>query len=291
MACLISFVFIALNCLSLLSGFIAISCAAYVQFNGGTICQKALEAPLLVTGLILLLVSLLGLIGSCCRANGLLVFTIFILAVTNKAVGKRISVNPLQDYSQWLQNHAHGRKWQQIKGCLIDAKVCSDLNDVNIKDWSLIQSGCCKPPMYCGLKLKNSTIWVVPEGGPAVADSDCTTFSNHRQTLCYDCKSCKGGVLDEVRQEWRLLGAFIACMMAILMMMFSLGCCIWTKYKDDDKPRGHRHVALFLRAWPFTMRESPAESVAHNGHHSTRRFIAGAESALAAGLTLCCLFT
>lgn len=154
MACLISFVFIALNCLSLLSGFIAISCAAYVQFNGSTICQKALEAPLLVTGLILLLVSLLGLIGSCCRANGvlflylffmffliigLLVFTIFILAVTNKAVGKRISANPLQDYSQWLQKHARGRKWQQIKGCLIDAKVCNDLNDVNIKDWSLIQ--------------------------------------------------------------------------------------------------------------------------------------------------------
>ncbi|KAJ0105666.1 hypothetical protein Patl1_19018 [Pistacia atlantica] len=51
-------------------GFVAVSCAAYIQFNGGTIFQKALEVPLLMTGLVLVVVLLLGLIGSCCRANG-----------------------------------------------------------------------------------------------------------------------------------------------------------------------------------------------------------------------------
>ncbi|KAJ0105674.1 hypothetical protein Patl1_19016 [Pistacia atlantica] len=250
MARLSSFMFIALNCFSLLLGFVSISCAAYAQFNGGTICQKALEVPLLITGLVLLLVSLLGLIGSCCRANGvlflyllvmffviigLLVFTIFVLLVTNKVVGKRVSPNRVQDYSQWLQNQVSGRNWEQIKACLIDAKVCNDLNDANIKDWSLTQSGCCKPPSYCGLKIKNSTFWVMPEKGPAMPDGDCTTFSNHQQTLCYDCKSCKGGILAEIRQEWRLLGVFNICLLAIVIVMFSLGCCIRKIYKYEHK--------------------------------------------------------
>lgn len=143
--------FIALNCLSLLSGFVAIACAAYVQFHGGTTCQKALEVPLLITGLVLLVVSLLGLIGSFCRATGvlflyllimflliigLLVFTIFVLVVTNKVVGQSVSPSRLQDYSKWLQNQVDGRNWEQIKGCLIDAKVC---NDINEKHWSLTQ--------------------------------------------------------------------------------------------------------------------------------------------------------
>ncbi|XP_044466505.1 tetraspanin-11-like [Mangifera indica] len=228
-------------------GFVAIACAAYVQFHGGTTCQKALEVPLLITGLVLLVVSLLGLIGSFCRATGvlflyllimflliigLLVFTIFVLVVTNKVVGQSVSPSRLQDYSKWLQNQVDGGNWEQIKGCLIDAKVC---NDINEKHWSLTQSGCCKPPMYCGLIHRNSTFWVMPEGGPGVPDSDCTTFSNHRQTLCYDCKSCKAGVLAQVRREWRALGVFNVCVLAIVIMKFSLGCCLRRKYIHDHE--------------------------------------------------------
>ncbi|KAJ0105665.1 hypothetical protein Patl1_19019 [Pistacia atlantica] len=245
-----SFVFIGLNCFSLLLGFVAVSCAAYIQFNGGTVCQKALEVPLLITGLVLVVVSFLGLIGSFCRANsvmflyllmmlfllvGLIVFSIFVLVVTNKVVVRKVSPNRLQDCSQWLENHVDGRNWEQIKSCLIDAKACNNLNDVDIEYWSLIQSGCCKPPMYCGLEAKNATFWVMPKGGPEVPDSDCTTFSNQQQTLCYDCKSCKAGVLGEVWQKWRLLGVFNLCVVAIASMMFAIGCCVKKNNRYDYK--------------------------------------------------------
>lgn len=147
--------FIALNLISLAMGFAAVFCSAYVQMHDGSACQKTLEMPLLVTGLFLLIVSTLGLVGACCRTDwllciylfvmlisilGLIAFTVFVLIVTNTFVGKKVSQNRLHDYSYWLQNRlADGKNWQEIRSCLADANVCRNLGNKDLKDWSLVQ--------------------------------------------------------------------------------------------------------------------------------------------------------
>lgn len=86
------------------------------------------------------------------------------------------------------------------------------------------QSGCCKPPAYCGFIMKNGTFWEEPKKGPAVNNSDCNTWNNREDKLCYDCNSCKGGVLANIRNQWRRLTVFNACVLLVVTAIYALGC-------------------------------------------------------------------
>lgn len=102
------------------------------------------------------------------------------------------------------------------------------------------QSGCCKPPTYCGFEYKNATFWEVPKSGPAVPDSDCTTWNNDQAKLCYDCKSCKGGVLANIKKEWRHLVIFNSCLFVVITILYSLGYCAYKNNKSDNKYTRYR---------------------------------------------------
>lgn len=134
-----------LNCISLLLGLVAIALSLVFHLHGGSQCEKVLQNPLLITGSILLLVSLLGLIGSCCRLNallflyvfvtfclivGLLGFTVFTFMVMNEGVGKTISdkrVGEMRtwDFAHWLENNfVNGKKWDDIRSCFRESEIC-----------------------------------------------------------------------------------------------------------------------------------------------------------------------
>ncbi|XP_010265599.1 PREDICTED: tetraspanin-8 [Nelumbo nucifera] len=251
-----------LNILTAVLSIFIIVIGFFFKFKGFSECQKLLQLPLLIFGAFLLFVSLLGLIGSCCRVSYLLcfylfvmfllivatfVFTIFAFVVTNKGVGKVISGTgykeyKLGDYSNWLQKHVvDGDKWNKIKSCLIDAQVCRSLGqDANQrtshfyqKNLSPIQSGCCKPPTYCKFIYKNATFWKVPRSGPAVPDSDCTAWSNQQQTLCYGCKSCKAGFLANLRTGWRKIAIVNISVLVFIMLVYTIGCCAYRNSRED----------------------------------------------------------
>ncbi|KAJ7956548.1 Tetraspanin family protein [Quillaja saponaria] len=258
-----------LNILSLLVGLTAIGYSVYIQFNGGnaTDCQRVIKLPLLIGGGLLFLVSLLGIFGSFCGNNaalyvylflmfvliiGLIAFTVFVLLVTNKEAGRSVSgkgykEHKTMDFSNWLQKYVlNDKKWNEIKSCLADAHLCRVIDkgqhdaSAIIKDLSTTQSGCCKPPLSCGFTFKNATYWEIPKTGPAVDDTDCTAWSNDQNKLCLDCNSCKGAVLDNIRQEWRSLAIFNSCVLVFVTLVYMIGCCATKNNKSKHKYMRHR---------------------------------------------------
>ncbi|XWS60368.1 hypothetical protein CRYUN_Cryun07bG0030200 [Craigia yunnanensis] len=262
--CIVGFV----NSLLLLLGLVSLSFGVYFVVHGSSHCEKVLTNPLLILGGFLVVVSLLGLIGSLCKNTffmfiyltvmfflilGLIGFTVFVFLVTNHVAGKVFSERDLiikehktADFSNWLQNHfVNDKNWNQIKSCLIDAKVCNSVgnnNDVNFKalvffknTLPAIQACCCKPPTPCGFLQKNATFWEVPKSGPATADPDCLTWNNNQWKLCYDCNSCKGGILANFRKEWRSLAIINVILLVFLIFVYSVGCCARRSNQKSNK--------------------------------------------------------
>lgn len=139
-----------LNMVSSALSLALVGVAIYLRIHPDTACRKFIEGPLLVTGLVLFVVSLLGLFGSFCRINsflylylgflffciiGLIGFTVFSFIVTNEGAGRVVSGRGfkeyrLGDYSGWVRHHiVEGNKWDEIKSCLVDGQVCRSLRD------------------------------------------------------------------------------------------------------------------------------------------------------------------
>ncbi|KAF2298886.1 hypothetical protein GH714_028639 [Hevea brasiliensis] len=136
---------------------------------------------------------------------GLVVFTIFAFVVTNESAGKALSGrgfkdHRLGDYSHWLQNHfVKGKKWDVLKSCLIEAKVCKAFTDDNKQNDFLEQK--FSPTQGVAASRRRSVDFIIgmEQRGrwrllaPAVDDSDCKAWSADPKQLCYNCNSCKAG--------------------------------------------------------------------------------------------------
>lgn len=125
---------------------------------------------------------------------------------------------------------------------LIDVSLLMHIY-INVNVYIYIQSGCCKPPAYCGLEFHNATYWTTPKRGPAVADPDCKTWSNGQEKLCFDCYSCKKAVLDNIRREWRLLALINIGIIVFVILVYSVGCCA---LRNNRHPYHKQHSG---RAW------------------------------------------
>lgn len=138
----------ALNALSFVLGMAAVGAAADIHVHGGSDCQKVLQYPLLIGGVVVMVVSALGMVGSLWRVNkalyaylavtfllvvALAFFTVFAVFVTNRKVGRQISGKGygeyrVADFSHWLQRYVvNDNNWDEVKSCLIDAHVCQNL--------------------------------------------------------------------------------------------------------------------------------------------------------------------
>ncbi|RRT43181.1 hypothetical protein B296_00053655 [Ensete ventricosum] len=197
-----------LNFLTLLISFPIIGAGLWFRLHAATECERFLQLPLLVLGGFLLVVSVLGLIGACCRVSffmwlylfvmfllilAMIVFTIFAFVVTNKGVGEAASgvgfkEYRLSDYSGWLQKRVENwETWREIDGCLKDAQVCA--------------------------------------GFEGLVDADCKLWSNDQAKLCYDCGSCKAGVLATLKTKWKAVSIFNIALLVFLIIVYSIGCC------------------------------------------------------------------
>ncbi|EFJ06915.1 hypothetical protein SELMODRAFT_162119 [Selaginella moellendorffii] len=232
-----------------------IGAGIWLASKGDTECVRFLQWPVIAIGVFILVVSIAGFIGGCCRVAWLLwfylfamfllillllIFTALAFVVTNRGAGHALSNRGykdyrLGDYSTWLQRYVEKpRNWRRIGSCLRDSRVCNDLDgDYNTRDrfyaanLSPIQSGCCKPPTDCNFQFQNATTWLPsPTTAPANAtERDCTTWSNDRSQLCYNCDSCKAGLIQNIKSKYKSVAIVNAVVLVLLVVVYSIGCC------------------------------------------------------------------
>ena len=110
------------------------------------------------------------------------------------------------------------------------------------------QSGCCKPPTAC-----NYDMMAAGAGAVVAQDPDCYRWNNARNLLCYECDSCKAGVLEDVRRDWHKLSVLNVVVVVLLIGVYSVGCCAFrnTKRAETDYPYGHNRMTKVRPRWDY----------------------------------------
>ncbi|KAK6136279.1 hypothetical protein DH2020_029978 [Rehmannia glutinosa] len=249
-----------LNIVTLLISIPIIGSGIWLSKQGNTECERFLDKPVIALGVFVLLVSIAGLIGSCCRVSWLLwvyllvmfllivllfCFTIFAFVVTNRGAGEALSDRGykeyrLGDYSNWLQNRVNDH-WDRIRGCLIDGRICQRLLEAGstpVEDFyrehlSSLQSGCCKPSNDCNFQYVSPTNWTRTPTS-SLTNPDCSTWSNDPNVLCYNCGSCKAGLLDNIKSDWKRVAVINIVFLVFLIIVYSIGCCAFRNNREDN---------------------------------------------------------
>ncbi|XP_031280710.1 tetraspanin-3-like [Pistacia vera] len=240
-----------------------------------TDCLKFLQWPLIIIGVAIMVVSLAGFAGACYRNTFLMWFYLFVMffiiaaligfiifayAVTDKGSGRPVMNRNyldyyLQDYSGWLEKRvASDSYWGKISSCIRDSKVCSKMGRTvsgvpetadmfYSRKLNSVESGCCKPPTECGYTYVNETFWN-PGGGSSGTNSDCTQWSNDQQQLCYQCNSCKAGVLASLKKSWRKVSVINIVVMVILVIFYVIAYAAFRNNRriDNDEPYGEARM-------------------------------------------------
>ncbi|THU53642.1 hypothetical protein C4D60_Mb10t16600 [Musa balbisiana] len=247
-----------------------------------TDCLRFLQWPLIVIGIAIMVISLMGFAGACYRLTwllriylfvmffvvvALLSFVVFAYAVTDRGHGQVVMDRAfleyqLSDYSGWLKDRVSDPGyWAKISACLRDSRVCPKMarygRDSTTgllvpepavlfyqRHLSPIESGCCKPPTSCGFTYVNETYWTA-QPGTVVNDIDCTRWSNEQHSLCYQCGSCKAGVLASIRHNWRKVSVINIVVLVILVIVYVIGCAAFRNAKriDNDEPFGENRMS------------------------------------------------
>ncbi|OVA10167.1 Tetraspanin/Peripherin [Macleaya cordata] len=237
--------------------------------RSSTTCESFLQTPLLVVGFVVLIVSLAGFIGACFNVawalwvylvvmlvliGTLLSLTIFGFVVTSPGggivvPGRAYKEYRLQDYSSWLRSRVKDpHYWRNIRTCILGSNTCAKLStwtplDYLKKDMSPVQSGCCKPPTACDY----AGVTLVPQ------DPDCFRWNNAAPLLCYECDSCKAGVLEDVKNDWRKLSVLNVVVLVFLISIYSIGCCAFrnSRRSETDYPYGVNRMSKIRPRWDY----------------------------------------
>ncbi|ESW23748.1 hypothetical protein PHAVU_004G071900 [Phaseolus vulgaris] len=235
-----------------------------------TTCENFFQTPLLVIGFVVLVISLAGFIGACFHVAWalwvylfIMVFLIaslfaltvfgFVVAAQGGGVevpGRAYKEYHLQRYSPWLRNRINDPQyWSTIRSCILGSKTCSKLAlwtslDYMQRDMSPIQSGCCKPPTACSYNEESVTV---------LQDSDCYKWNNAPTLLCYDCDSCKAGVLENIRRDWHNISVLNVVVLVFLIGIYSIGCCAFRNARraQTDYPHGHNRMTKVKPRWDY----------------------------------------
>ncbi|KAF5734483.1 tetraspanin-10 isoform X1 [Tripterygium wilfordii] len=215
-------------------------------------CRKSLTLPVLGLGVLILIISIVGFLGALKNNSillwiylimlfiilvAILVFTVLAFIVTNNGSGHSIAglryrEYQLQDYSSWfLKELNNTHNWQHLKSCLVKSEDCNNLSRKykTLKQYKSakltpIEAGCCRPPSDCGYPAVNASYYDL-SFHPVSTNYDCKLYKNSRNIKCYNCDSCKAGVAQYMKTEWRVVAIFNVILFVTLSMIYFVGCC------------------------------------------------------------------
>ncbi|KAH7572154.1 hypothetical protein JRO89_XS04G0212000 [Xanthoceras sorbifolium] len=101
-----------------------------------------------------------------------------------------------------------------------------------------VESGCCKPPTACGYNYVNPTLWLNPVN--PTADPDCFLWNNDQNQLCYNCNSCKAGLLGNLRREWRKANIILIVAVVVLIWVYVIACSAFKNAQTEDLFRKYK---------------------------------------------------
>nr|GMC63544.1 tetraspanin-2-like [Ipomoea batatas] len=140
------------------------------------------------------------------------------------------------------QDHVTGDDyWADIRACLAaDRDICPAMSNNYFTAelffaarLSPLQSGCCKPPTICGYQYVSPTMWINPTY--PMIDADCSIWNNDPTQLCYNCDSCKAGLLGNLRSEWRKVNVILIVTVVLLISVYFIAC---SAYKNAQTNKG-----------------------------------------------------
>ncbi|KAH9606350.1 hypothetical protein KSS87_023340 [Heliosperma pusillum] len=226
-------------------------------------CVLLFRWPVVILGFLILIISLMGFIGAywykegilslylCCMAILItlgLILLIFAFVVTRPdgsywVPGRGYKEYQLQGYSIWLREHvASDDYWPKIRDCLVDTNFCAKLNyqfmsspQYFFAHMSPLQSGCCKPPTTCGYQYVGPTMWINPTN--PIIDPDCAIWSTDPSMLCYNCNSCRAGLLGNLRNEWRKANIILIVALVLLIVVYVVACSAFRNAQTQDRKK------------------------------------------------------
>ncbi|GMI94875.1 tetraspanin2 [Hibiscus trionum] len=249
-----------LNMVALLCSIPIIAAGIWLAQKPDNGCVHLFRWPVVILGFLVLVFSLIGFVGAyryketllafylCCMAiliALLLVLLVFAFVVTRPdgsyyVAGRGYKEYRLDGYSSWLLNHVvDSKSWRKIRACLGDTDVCPKLTQRFITadqffaaHLSPLQSGCCKPPTICGYTFVNPTLWTNPSN--PTGDPDCYLWSNDQTQLCYNCNSCKAGLLGNLRKEWRKANIILIVAVVLLICVYVVACSAFRNAQTEE---------------------------------------------------------
>ncbi|XP_058075887.1 tetraspanin-10 isoform X2 [Magnolia sinica] len=199
-------------------------------------CRKSLTLPVLGLGAFILLISLIGFMGALKNIAALLWIYLVVLCLVLIAIlvftVLAYKEYQLKDYSSWfLKQLNNTQNWERLKSCLVKSEDCNNLPKKykNLKQYKLakltpIEAGCCRPPSECGYPAVNASYYDL-SFHPISTNKDCKRYKNSRAIKCYSCDSCKAGVAQYMKTEWRVVAIFNVVLFVVLSMIYFVGCC------------------------------------------------------------------
>ncbi|KAL5727412.1 Tetraspanin-10 [Ranunculus cassubicifolius] len=226
-------------------------------------CRKSLTLPVIGLGGFILLVSLIGFLGAykkisillwiylgmlCMILVAILVFTVLAFIITNNgtghtAAGVRYKEYQLQDYSSWFQKQLNNTEnWKHLKSCLVKSEDCNNLpkkyktfKQYKRGQLTPIEAGCCRPPSHFP---------------PSSSDSDCKLYHNSRAIKCYNCDSCKAGVAEYMKTEWRVVAIFNVVLFVILNVCPCVRVSVLARSSSSTRQIFHSIIKAHLNLLP-----------------------------------------
>ncbi|XP_042419495.1 tetraspanin-10-like isoform X2 [Zingiber officinale] len=146
--------------------------------------------------------------------------------------GLRYKEYHLQDYSPWFLKQLNDSKhWRHLRSCLVKSEECNSLpkrfktlKEYKLAELTPIEAGCCRPPSECGYPAVNASYYDLSYH-PVSKNKDCKLYKNARSIKCYDCDSCKAGVAQYMKMEWRIVAIFNVILFVVLSFVYFIGCC------------------------------------------------------------------